>query len=134
MVQWNGRHYISNATNQLTRDYSFCYGSWPAPLKHVQITIYSVFVFLSLPGCFLVVASFFRKRALRKPVHYFITSMVVSDLMIPLVVLPWQITETFYDGTWLVDGVLGSVLCKLLEVAWNVNVNVSFLSMVAIAV
>ena len=60
--------------------------------------------------------------------------MAVSDLIFPLVVLPWQITETFYNGTWLVDGVLGSVLCKLLNVALNVNFNVSVLSMVAIAV
>ena len=131
MVQWNGTRYLSNATNQISHNYHFC--DWTT-FKPIKLTIYFVLVFLSLSGCFLVVASFFRNKALRKSVHYFITNMAVSDLIIPLVVLPWQITETFYDGTWLIDGVLGSTLCKLLHVAWNVNFNVSILSMAAIAI
>ena len=66
--------------------------------------------------------------------HYFIANMAVSDLIIPVVVLPWQISETCHDGVWLVTGVPGSILCKLLWVAWDVSFVVSLLSMITIAV
>ena len=88
---------------------------------------------LSLTGNFLVVAVFFRNKTLRTPVHYFIMNMAVSDLIIPVVVLPWKMVEAWHDRVWLVDGVLDSILCKLLPIAWYLSINMSVCNMVVIA-
>ena len=82
----------------------------------------------------LLVAIFYRNKTLRTAVHYFIVNMSISDLIIPVVFLPWRISQTYHDGLWLVDGVLGSVLCKLVFFAWPVPTGVSIFSMIAIAV
>ena len=50
------------------------------------------------------------------------------DLSIPRV-----ISSTYLDGLWLVDGVLGTILCKFVLVAWGLSTFVSILSMSGIA-
>ena len=60
--------------------------------------------------------------------------MAISDLIMPLIYLPLAISETYNDGLWLVDGVLGTVLCKLMHIAWGLSTYVSILSMMGSAV
>ena len=110
----------SNVTNQTT--------------NATIIILCFVGLFLSLIGNFLVVAVFYRNKTLRTPVHYFIVNMAVSDLIIPVVVLPIEIIKQFYDGQWMVNGVIGTLLCKLQRVAVGISTTVSILSMVSIAV
>ena len=81
----------------------------------------------SFTGNGLLVAVFYRNKTLRTTVHYFIVNMAISDLIIPVVHLPWEISSTYHDGLWLVDGVLGTVLCKLVFNAWSVSTVVSIL-------
>ena len=66
--------------------------------------------------------------------HYFIVNMAISDLMISVVHLPWRISKTYRDGLWLVDGITGTVLSKLVFFAWPVSDGVSIVSMIVIAV
>ena len=89
---------------------------------------------LSLAGNSFVLAVFYRNNSLRTPVHYFIVNTAISDMIIPVIVLPWLIAEAYQNDVWLVDGVLGSILCKLVWVAWLVSVAVSILSMVVTAI
>ena len=109
-----------------------CTGS--RPIKPVEIASWSVFMLLSFIGNLLIVAVFCRNKTLRTHVHYFITNMAVSDLIILAVVLPWFITGASYDGVWLVDGLTGSILCKFVYVALAISVTVSIFGMIAIAV
>ena len=81
----------------------------------------------------LVVAVFYRNKTLRIAVHYFIVNMAISDLAFPVITLPWAINDVYHDGLWLVDGVLGTVLCKLVWLACGSSTCVSVLSMMGTA-
>ena len=61
-------------------------------------------------------------------------NMAISDIIMPLIYLPLAISETYNDGLWLVDGALGTVLCKLMHIAWGLSTYVSILSMMGSAV
>ena len=102
--------------------------------KVASITTSFLVLVLSLIGNLLVVAVFFKNKTLRTPVHYFIVNMAVSDLIIPVVYVPLVIAEQYYDGLWIFDGVIGTLLCKLGKVAWSISITVSIFSMVSIAV
>ena len=116
-----------------TSYFQFCNGT-SSPTKVVKITTYSVVMAFSLIGNLLIVAVYYRDKTLRSPVHSFIVNMAVSDLLIPLVFLPAMIGEAYYDQEWLVTGIFGSVLCKVVWSVRCVSTVVSVLSMVAMAV
>ena len=61
--------------------------------------------------------------------------MAVSDLLIPLFVLPRLIQEVYLGwGPWLVSGALGDIQCKVASFADGVSIAVSLQSMVFIAI
>ena len=66
--------------------------------------------------------------------HYLVANMAISDLVIPVIFLPQQIAEAYNDSVWLVHGVLGNFLCKLVRVSLEVSFAVSVLTMATIAV
>ena len=70
---------------------------------------------------------------MRSSTNCFTVSMAISDLLIPVVVLPDLIAQLYNDGLWLVHGALGDILCKLVHNSRNLSSLVSVLSMVAIA-
>ena len=109
-----------------------CNGLYPS--KAAQITTYGVVMVLAMIGNLLIVSVFYRKKSLKTPVHYFIVNMAIADLTIPVIVLPWGIAQEYYGSFWLLDGVVGLILCKLVWIAWGVSVAVSILTMVAIAI
>ena len=121
-----------NLTNQTFYSLHWCSGSRPS--KPVVIALYLILMTFSLMGNGLLVAVFYRNKTLRTAVHYFIVNMAISDLIFPVITLPRWISGTYHDGLWLMDGVLGSVLCKLVRIASHVSTGVSILSMIVIAV
>ena len=130
MVEVNGSKSFPNATNG-TISFAICTG--PYPPKSVRITFYSILIALSLIGNVLVVAVFYRNKTLRTTVHYFIVNMAISDLALPVITLPWALSDVCLDGFWLVDGVLGTVICKLVWFSWGSSTCVSVLSMMGTA-
>ena len=127
----NESEFDPNVTNQ-TLYIHRCSG-WE-PTKAVKITTYSLLMFLTLLGNSLTVAVFYRNKTMRSSVHYFITNMAFSDLIIPAIVLPYQISGVYHDYRWLVDGVLGAILCKAVWATWELSASVSIFSMIVIAV
>ena len=109
----------------------FCTGFWPS--KSVGITTHAILIIFSLIGNLFIIGVFYRNKSLRTTVHYFIVNMAISDLVIPLITLPWMISIVYHDGLWLVDGVLGTILCKFVSTASELSPFVSIFSMVAIA-
>ena len=131
MVEVNGSESFLNAANTTLFSFAFCTGSYPP--KSVKITLYSILLALSLIGNLLIVALFYRNKTLRTTVHYFIVNMAISDLIMPLIYLPLVISEVYHDGLWLMDGLLGALLCKLIWFAWDLSTYVSILSMMGAA-
>ena len=124
---------LDNLTSQTLHVYSPLVCSGARPSKTVQISTYFILMTSSLTGNVLLVAVFYRNKTLRTSVHYFIMNMAISDLVIPVCTLPWVISRTYHDGLWLVDGITGTVLCKLVYIVWPVSASVSILSMIAVA-
>ena len=118
-----------NFTNQ-----TFYSCSVSSPSKAAEIALYLILMTFSLTGNVFLVAIFYRNKTLRAAVHYFIVNMAISDLIIPVIHLPWRISKTYHDGFFLVDGVTATVLCKVVSIAWPVSTEVSILSMIVIAV
>ena len=61
--------------------------------------------------------------------------MAVSDILITALAVPRQITEILLGPRrWLIDGVLGSLLCKSVYFFQDITIGVSILSLLAIAI
>ena len=98
-------------------------------------TGYAVLIFLSFAGNALVIAVFYKRYdKLRTPVNYFIVSMAVSDLLVPIFVIPRRIKQAYVGWySWLVGGIFGEITCKILHFTDELSVTVSSQSMVFIA-
>ena len=98
-------------------------------------TGYIILFIFSFSGNVLVITAFFKeKKEERTPVQCYIVNMAVSDLFVPLFVIPRRIKQIYHGwGTWLIAGVLGEILCKIVNFADEVSVTVSSQSMVFIA-
>ena len=96
---------------------------------------YVILFIFSLIGNIVVITAFFKqKKELRTPVQCFLVNMAVSDLFVPLFVIPRRIKQIYHGwGTWLIAGVLEEILCKSVNFADEVSVTVSSQSMVFIA-
>ena len=104
-------------------------------IEEVLMTIgYAILIVFSFFGNAFVIAIFHKQCQLRTPVNYFIVNMAVSDLLIPLFVLPRRIKEVYFGwSAWSVGGVMGEILCKVVNYSDVVSVTVSSQSMVFIA-
>ena len=127
----NGSESSPDATNERLFSFAICIG--PFPPKSVRLTLYSILIALSLIGNVLVVAVFYRNKSMRTAVHYFMVNIAISDLIMPLVYLPWLISRVYLDGLWFVEGIIGTVLYKLVYIAWSLSTCVFILSMMGTA-
>ena len=90
---------------------------------------------LSLGGNSLVIATIYRKPNLRTIVDLLILNLSVSDLLTPLFAYTIRMKRIYEPrGLWPVDGVVGSITCKLIPFAENTSIVVSVLTMEVIAV
>ena len=61
-------------------------------------------------------------------------NMAISDLLYPVVYLPYCLSIVYLDGVSLVQGIVGIVLCNLSLNAPKLSNTVSILSMIAVAI
>ena len=67
--------------------------------------------------------------------NYIIANIAVSDILITVLAVPRQITEILLGPRrWLIDGLLGSALCKSISFFQDISTAVSILSLVVIAI
>lgn len=102
----------------------------------MMTTAYCILLLLSFGGNALVILIFIRRFAHhRTPVDYFIVNMAISDLLIPLFTVPRRIQEIYLGWSpWVVGGVIGDLLCRVVNFAEEISIGVSMLSMVFIAI
>nr|UQI50266.1 octopamine receptor 1 isoform X1 [Haliclona caerulea] len=103
-------------------------------VNYTHIVLYSILLLSSLLGNVLVIAVVFANRNLRTNFNHLIVNMAVSDLFIPLLILPWKIVEGVNGSEWLVHGPLGQALCKLCIFFSDISPAVSVFSLVVVAV
>lgn len=103
--------------------------------KGVKIFFYCVLLLFSVFGNSLLIAIIKRNRRMKTITNYLIANMAVSDMLITVLAVPRQITEILLGPRrWLIDGFLGSVLCKSVHFFQDITTGVSILSLLAIAV
>ena len=89
--------------------------------------------FVSLAGNAVIGIIVYKRKTMRKPNNYLIVNMAMSDLLVPIFLIPWEIQKLYIDS-WLISGPLGQALCKLVAFARDVSFLVSVQSLVLIAV
>ena len=103
--------------------------------EEVKIFFYCVLLLFSVIGNSLLIAIIKRSKRMKTITNYLIANMAVSDILITVLAVPRQITEILLGPRrWLIDGLLGSVLCKSVHFFQDITIGVSILSLSAIAI
>ena len=72
----------------------------------------SLILIVSLVGNSLIGIIVYKTPNLRKPINFLIANMALSDLLFPIFWLPKRLLDLHFDS-WLINGLLGQILCKL---------------------
>ncbi|XP_047654961.1 cholecystokinin receptor type A [Phacochoerus africanus] len=94
----------------------------------VQILLYSVIFLLSILGNTLVITVLIRNKRMRTVTNIFLLSLAVSDLLLCLVCMPFNLIPNL-----LKDFIFGSAVCKITTYFMGTSVSVSTFNLVAIS-
>lgn len=104
----------------------------PHPSKEwqpaVQILLYSLIFLLSVLGNTLVITVLIRNKRMRTVTNIFLLSLAVSDLMLCLFCMPFNLIPNL-----LKDFIFGSAVCKTTAYFMGTSVSVSTFNLVAIS-
>ena len=124
-----------NATTVLREHVCKRYQSDTTTSKEVKVFCYCVLLLLSVLGNSLLIAIIMKKKRMQTVTNYLIANVAVSDILITVVAVPRKITEILLGPRrWLIDGLLGSVLCKSVFFLQDITISVSILSLVAMSI
>ena len=110
-----------------------CSGLNSAAVKTGKTIALSLIFVVSLVGNSLIGIIVYKTPNLRKPINFLIANMALSDLLFPIFLLPKRLLDLHVDS-WLINGVLGQILCKLQAFLVEASSLVSVQSLVLIAV
>ena len=88
-------------------------------------------IIVSLPANSVIIV--YKTQNLRKPINYFIANMASSDLLVPIFIIPWNLSR-LHTNSFLIGGPLGKAFCKLLPFFVRVSFKASIQNLVLIAV
>ena len=95
---------------------------------------YCLIIIVSLVVNSLIVILLSKTPNLKKPINYFIANMASSDLLYPIFVIPWNLSNLHTNCSFIIVAQLGQALCKLLPFFRNVSIVVSIQNLILIAV
>ena len=101
-----------------------------------KLSAYVIIFVISFSGNILIIYVVCKSKNLQRNVNLLILNMAISDLFIPVFVIPRKIVEIVLDvakSRWLISGVAGEVTCKLLRFVHDLAGAVSTLTLVLIA-
>ena len=106
----------------------------PETVKVLKTFCYCVIMLMSLVGNTLVIIIIFRNKRMRTTTNNLIANMAISDLLFPLFAVPKETAQILIGKSrWLVGGVGGNMLCKIVNFSQDISTAVSILSLVVIA-
>lgn len=108
----------------------------PVYVQVIKIIACVIVLVIALVGNILIIVVIQKNTSMRKTINYFIVNMAVSDLIVPLVILPRLIIETATQSQeWRGgDGLFGGLLCKFVYFISDITMVVSILSLICIAI
>lgn len=101
--------------------------------KAFKTIIYCVIILGSLLGNSLVIIVVYKRKRMRTTTNYMIVSMAVSDLFFAIFAIPPSIRTVYAGQDLLVRGITAELICKLVTFIQQVSIDVSILSLTAIA-
>ena len=111
---------------------SNCYWN-PTAEKIGKTFAYCLIFLVSLAGNTVIGVIVYKTKTMRKPINFLIVNMAMSDMLLPVFFIPFEIQRLYIDS-WLIDGPLGQALCKLVAYLSFISITVSIQSLVLIAV
>ena len=131
--------------NLLTSIYNFVPCDWVVQRAHCvspdslgaerigKTFAYCLILVVSLAGNSFIGILVYKTKTMRKSINFMIVNMAMSDLLFPIFAFPVILAE-LHAGSWLIPGVLGQVLCKLVYFLQDISTAVSVQSLVLITV
>ena len=104
----------------------------PTAEKIGKTFAYCLIFIASLAGNTVIGIIAYKTKTMRKPINFFIVNMAMSDLLLPIFLLPRWI-QMLYIDSWLIGGPLGQIFCKLSMFLPEISIAVSIQSLVLIA-
>lgn len=100
-----------------------------------KIIAYALIFLLSIVGNSFILLIIYKEKDLRSTTNFLIANMSVSDLLASVFFMPIAILE-IHNGhrSWPIDGLTGSILCKLVYFIHDVSVAVSVESLTFISI
>lgn len=129
----NSRNLQNTSTNVL-EVISECFVSDRTTIKILRAFAYSLLIVGSLAGNSLIIAVVRKDKKTKPTVGYFILNMAAANLLITVVYMPRMASMSFKGYEWLVEGITGLVLCKLVTVSHHAAILVSIQTLVIISV
>jgi hypothetical protein len=103
-------------------------------IKTVKIFCYSVIFIASLVGNSLILNAVFKDVSVRRSINWFIGNICLANILITIVYMPRMMVMIVDGSQWLVKGILGLVLCKVVPVIHHACLLVSILSLTALSI
>lgn len=106
-----------------------------ASLRNISLKIASlIFLFVvSLAGNILIIWVICKDKRLRTNTNILVANMAVSDLLFPLVSVPYNVTNIIFNHRWFIGGDLGVALCKIVHFVGEISFLISIYSCIFIA-
>lgn len=118
-----------NMTNNNSSSTSFSTNSY-----RIAFTVaFSLQFFFSMIGNSLIVWIVYKDKRLKTTTNYLIANMAASDLLSAITLFPRRIVKINYNR-WLIEGLIGSALCKFRKFTVEMSFTVSVYSCVLIAI
>ena len=89
----------------------------------VMTVLYAITMLVAFAGNGFLIYIVWKKPEVRSLTSFIFVNMAIADLLLTLVVIPWSISSIYTDGTWMIPGVFGNVMCK--GVVYTVYVNLT---------
>ena len=103
------------------------------PLKALMIISYSVVMGTSIVGNTILAVVYFKSKNMKNTINCCIMNMVFADFLLTLVYMPRMMSRVFIGLKWVVGGIPGLVLCKIVSLSHEISICVSVLTVVVIA-
>ncbi|XP_078344597.1 substance-P receptor-like [Oculina patagonica] len=105
------------------------------PVKCLKTFAYSLILIFSLLGNLAVIVVVSKNERMWTTTNFLIANMAASDLLISGFAVPRELAEVFTGARrWLIDGLVGLILCKLVYFFQDISTAVSIQSLVVIAI
>ena len=117
-----------------TTNRSLCSTTQLPTAFQIAVTVaYSLVFVVSIFGNSCLIIAVFKTQALNKTINFLIVNMAISDLLMPLIRIPWQVLA-LHQNSWLFRSDYANVMCKLNKILTSLSVLVSIQSLVLVAV